>query len=306
MLTGPFLAKADPMKHETFDAREHAADVEALRKARLARLTSEESWLSLIGKFWLTEGDSRVGSDERFEVTLPADKAPLQLGTFHVRRAETSQAIQVSFTPAASVCVEARRAGRKTLDPIDGTVQLTSDAAGEPDRLVFGPLLLEVMERAGAVAIRVRDKQNQVRLDFPGIDYFPIDPTYRVVAEIERYATEKTIELPYETGATETFVCPYAARFTLHGVTYRVDPVLDGPRPRLYLIFADETNRDSSYGAGRFLYASLPRGEKVVLDFNEAFNPPCAFTPYAVCPLPPPQNRLPVRIPAGEMRPREH
>jgi uncharacterized protein (DUF1684 family) len=112
--------------------------------------------------------------------------------------------------------------------------------------------------------------------------------------------------MAYETGTLEPYWSPGAATFELDGVSYRLDPVRDGDRSRLYVVFSDLTNRNETYPSGRFLYAPLPEGDLVTLDFNQAFNPPCAFTPYALCPLTPPQNRLAVRIEAGEKRPKEH
>jgi uncharacterized protein (DUF1684 family) len=186
------------------------------------------------------------------------------------------------------------------------SVTLTSDLHGAPDKLVLGTLTMEVMERDAGVFIRVRDPQSPTRTAFPGLDYFPIDAKWRVVAKLEPYAPPKEIPLAYESGSHERYFSPGAAVFEVDGVQYRIDPVLDGDRPRLYVVFWDETARDETYGAGRFLYAPLPQGDRVLLDFNQAFSPPCAFTPYALCPLPPPQNRLPVRVCAGEKRPREY
>lgn len=282
-----------------FDPDQHQQEVLAWRAARVRRLTEADSWLSLIGKHWLTERESSVGSDPGASIVLPRDRVPPQLGTF-VRDGDG-----VRFEPAAGVALTLRDGQNATERALEGPMLLRTDAHGAPDRLQLGSVSLEVMERAGEFAVRTRDTESPARRHFPGIDYFPIDPSWRVVAKLERYEPEKVIELAYETGTSEAQRCPYAAVFERDGVTYRVDPVIDGSRPRLFYLFWDLTCRDESYGASRFLYAPLPKGDHVVLDFNQAFSPPCAFTPYAACPLPPLQNRLAVRIEAGEKKPRE-
>jgi uncharacterized protein (DUF1684 family) len=275
---------------------EHEQEVLTWRKDRLARLTAPDGWLSLVGRFELPAGECRVGSDAGCEVQLPS-QAPPELG----RLSRTGQ--RITFAPAAGVNVGLRRARTQTTERVSALVELTTDAQGEPDRLVFGSLLLEIMQRGESFAVRVRDTQGAACRGFAGIDYYPIRSEWRVVARLVPYDPERRIDLVYESGDPEPYRSPGAAVFEWQGVEYRVDPVFDGNRPRLYIIFGDQTNRDTTYGAGRFLYAPLPRDGQVVLDFNQAFNPPCAFTLYAVCPLPPAQNRLALRVEAGEKRP---
>jgi uncharacterized protein (DUF1684 family) len=275
---------------------EHERQVQQWQKQRLARLTANDGWLSLVGRFELPIGTARVGSDAGCEVQLPS-AAPPQLGLL------TRDASGVTFVPTAGVTVGVQRARALLSETVTAARRLTTDAHGEPDRLVYGSLLIEIMERGNTFAARVRDTEAQARTAFAGIDTYPIDGAWRIVARLLPYQPEKRIELLYESGDPEPYRSPGAAIFTWQGVEYRLDPVFDGSRPRLYVIFGDETNRDSTYGAGRFLYAALPQDGQVVLDFNQAFNPPCAFTPYAVCPLPPPQNRLALRVEAGEKRP---
>ncbi len=293
----------DPADELELDPERHRAEVLAWRAARVRRLTEADSWLSLIGKHWLTDGETSVGSDPTCGIVLPADRVPPRLGAFALVVFEDKRTVR--FEPTAGVALTLRDGLSATQRPLDGVTTLRTDALGSPDRLQLGSITLEVMERAGEFAVRTRDSESPARRDFPGIDYFPIDPSWRVVAKLERYEPEKMIELAYETGTSEAQRCPGAAIFERSGVTYRVDPVLDGSRPRLFLLFWDLTCRDESYGASRFLYAPLPKGDRVVLDFNQAFSPPCAFTPYAACPLPPFQNRLALRIEAGEKKPGE-
>lgn len=284
---------------DTLASAEHQALVLAWRRARLARLTAEHSWLSLVERAWLREGDNSVGSAPTADVKLPADRAPARLGTFTLR------AGAVSFTPApvAEHALHLRRAGDTQQLPAHEPVTLVSDAKDAPDRLLLGSLTLEVMERAELFAVRVRDSRSPARLQFPGIAHYPIELRTRVVAKLQPYASLKTLELEYENGRVEPYHVPGLAMFTLDGIELRLEPLIDTGGKRLFIPFADLTNRDTTYGAGRFLYAPLPQDGRVLLDFNQAFNPPCAFTPFAFCPLTPPQNRLAVRIEAGEKRP---
>jgi uncharacterized protein (DUF1684 family) len=156
------------------------------------------------------------------------------------------------------------------------------------------------------MAIRVRDSNSAARLNFPGISAFAVDPSWRIVAGFEAFSEEREVILDDSEGQPQRYLAPGMAVFEKVGVTSRLLPVFETDRKRLFLLFGDRTNRDETYGAGRFLYAPPPEGGRILLDFNKAFNPPCAFTPYAVCPLPPADNRLALRVEAGEKRPADH
>jgi uncharacterized protein (DUF1684 family) len=277
-----------------YDRQDHEAVVAEWRRARLARLTAPDSWLSLVGRFPLKQGQNIAGSAESCDVVLPRERVPDLAGTFEV------DGTAVRFTPASELALSLHtKAGAQQLTP-GVAVTLKSDRESTPDKIALGSLTLEVMERSSGVFVRARDPENPTRRDFPGIEHYPIDPKWRVVARLEPYQPHKTIDLAYESGSAERYSSPGAAVFEIDGVSQRVDPVLDSNGKRLYLVFWDETARDTTYGAGRFLYAPLPVGDHVLLDFNQAFSPPCAFTPYALFPLAPPQNRLPLRVEAGE------
>ncbi|HKP62339.1 MAG TPA: DUF1684 domain-containing protein [Polyangiales bacterium] len=278
---------------------EHERTVLAWREARIARLTARDGWLSLIGKAFLQPGvPLSVGSAADSGVQLPGDKAPAALGSVELREG------RVHFTPAAGASMLLSRAGAEPT-PLTAARALVSDAAGRADRLQYGEITLDVMERASTFAVRVRDL-SRARPEFAGLEYYPIDDAWRLPARFEPYTPERSIELVYDGDLALPFAAPGALVFEKDGVPYRVDPVFESDRKRLWLVFADPTNRDSTYGAGRFLYAPLPEGDRVVLDFNQAFNPPCAFSPFVACPLPPFQNRLQLRVEAGEKRPLEH
>jgi uncharacterized protein (DUF1684 family) len=280
-----------------YDQQEHEAEVAEWRRARLARLTAPDSWLSLVGRSPLSEGLSSAGAAGGCDVVLPPDKSPPEAGMFD------RQGTLVRFTPAPGVALSLQR-GTGVERLADGVaVALRSDRDGSPDKLALGSLTMEVMERSTELFVRVRDPESPTRRDFRGLQHYPVDPQWRVVARLEPYDPLKPVELAYESGGVERYASPGVAVFDIAGTTHRVEPVLDGNRQRLYLVFWDETARDTTYGAGRFLYAPLPEGGRVLLDFNQAFSPPCAFTQYAVCPLAPAQNHLAIRVEAGEKRP---
>ena len=269
----------------------------AWRKGRMARLTARDGWLSLIGKTFLDPGiPVAAGAAAGSGIALPADKAPGQLGTFELADG------RVRFTPAPGVAVQLQAAGAGEFTPIAGPTALTSDARGRADRVVYAELVLEVMERGDAFAVRVRDV-SRAKPEFAGFDHYPIRAEWRIVARFEPYTPERAIELVWEAGMQEPYFSPGAAVFEKDGATYRLDPVFESDRKRLWIVFADQTSRSETYGAGRFLYAPPPENGEIVLDFNRAFNPPCAFSPYTACPLPPFQNRLALRVEAGEKRP---
>ncbi len=277
-----------------YDREQHESAILQWRAARLARLTADDGWLSLIGRFQLEEGANGAGSDAQCLIPLPADKTPACVGSFDC------QGKAVHFTPAQGVSISLRsHSGLHLLIP-GVAVSLQSDRDGKPDKLVLGTITMEVMERSDGMFVRVRDPESPTRKDFPGINCYPIDPKWRIEAQLERYEPNKRVALGYQAGSTEEYVSPGAAVFEIDGVRHQVDPVFDSNRSRLYLVFWDHTGHDTTYGAGRFLYAPLPIGDRVLLDFNQAFSPPCSFTPYAVCPLPPAQNRLSIRVEAGE------
>jgi len=156
------------------------------------------------------------------------------------------------------------------------------------------------------VGLRVKDPQSPKRLGFHSIPSYPADARWRIEARWEPAPPGNVLAVPNILGTVDEMPSPGTAVFTVNGQEYRLTPVLEEGDPRLFFVFADSTNRTDTYGAGRFLYAEPPQQGRVVLDFNHAYNPPCAFTAYATCPLPPKQNRLPFAVPAGEKRTGDH
>jgi uncharacterized protein (DUF1684 family) len=176
--------------------------------------------------------------------------------------------------------------------------QLKSDATDHPDILKFGGVTLTIIERGGKTGIRLRDPNAETRREFTGCNWFPADPAWRINAKWVPYPKAKTIAITNILGMTDQEPSPGYAEFTLQGKKRTLEPVLEDGE--LFFMFKDATSARTTYGAGRFLYASLPKGNEVELDFNKAHNPPCAFTAFATCPLPPKQNILTAAIEAGE------
>jgi uncharacterized protein (DUF1684 family) len=175
---------------------------------------------------------------------------------------------------------------------------LKSDITDHPDVLKFGDVTLTVIERGGKTGVRLRDPHAETRRDFTGCKWFPAEAAWRVNAKWIAYPKPKTIAITNILGMTDQEPSPGYAEFTLQGKTLRLEPVLEDGE--LFFMFKDATSAHATYGAGRFLYAAVPKASVVELDFNKAHNPPCAFTAFATCPLPPKQNILPVAIEAGE------
>lgn len=263
----------------------YRAEVEKHRAAREAELKADDGWLTVAGLFWLKEGDNVAGSDPKSDIVLPA-KAPARLGVFHL------EAGAVTF----------RAGGDAQVTSAGKPVQQIAVEDGEQGALAAGDLRLFVIRRGDRVGIRMRDLRSVMRRAFEGLEYYPIRPAYRVEATFTRYGTPRRLSVLNVVGQTSEMASPGYVTFTLHGRKLRLEPVYEtDDQLDLFFIFRDLTSRDATYPAGRYLHAPLPKDGKVILDFNKAYNPPCAFTDFATCPLPPKQNRLQVRIEAGEL-----
>jgi hypothetical protein len=270
----------------------YVREVEAWRQQRLERLTADGGWLTVAGLFWLKPGANRFGSAATNDIVLPAYAAPPEAGVFTLEAGHVS----VEVARGAPVTLGGAPVGRRLL---------RSDAAGEPDVLALGSLSLQIIDRGGKLGVRLKDLRSEIRRGFKGLRWFPVKPELRVTARFVAHARPTRIDVPSVIGVTEAMPSPGTVEFELGGKTHRLDPVLEEGESRWFFIFRDATSGRSTYGAGRFLYADPPHDHDgtIVLDFNEAYTPPCGFTPFATCPLPPPQNRLSVAIEAGEMTP---
>lgn len=272
----------------------YRAEIQAWREQRAARLQAEDGWLAVAGLFWLKEGANRFGTDPSNDIVLPPGSAPARAGVFALLEGKTA----VRLEPGVPAAIAGGSVSEAEMRP---------DTSGSPDVLVLGRLKLTVIERSGRYGIRLRDPQRKERLEFAGLGWFPIREDCRVVARFVPYDAPKKVRVPNVIGQVNDLPSPGYVVFALGGRELRLDPVLEEPdADELFFIFSDRTAGKETYGAGRFLYAAMPKDGTVVLDFNKAYTPPCAFTPYATCPLPPAQNRLPVSLEAGEKAPAHH
>jgi len=260
------------------------------RAKRLASLSSQTGWLTPIALYWLKNGENSFGrgSDRAFsldDAVLAPDTGAFVLTEGRVRYvAHASKAVTYLGTPVTSL-------------------ELVSDVDENPTELVAGSLHFMLIERAGHLGIRVRDSVSPNRLQFKGLEYFPVRADWHIQAHFEPYVPERRIPIVNILGMAEEMTSPGAIVFEREGRSWRLDAILEAPGDReLFVMFSDATSGKQTYGAGRFLYVGLPNADRIDVDFNEAFNPPCAFTDFATCPLPPQQNRLALGVDAGELK----
>lgn len=262
-------------------------DIAAWHAQRLERLRAEDGWLTLIALWPLPEGEHTLGADPAVDLRLDADVPPL-IGSLVVADDE------LNFTAAPDA--EVRTADGELVTRTD----LTTDRDGDPTVLAVGTVRFHVIDRGGSLWLRVRDSQSEVRLGFGGIERFPVDETWRVTARLRSRGMPSTVPMPNVLGQVEAQPTVGVLTFERDGFTHHLVPV-GRPGEPLLIVFADRTTGQSTYGGGRFLYTDPPGPEgTVVLDFNRAYNPPCAFTPHATCLQPLPENRLSLAVTAGE------
>ena len=269
----------------------YKAQIEDWRAKREATLKSDQGWLTVAGLFWLHVGDNSAGSSPDATVVLPT--GPKSIGSFHF---QNDQAI---FHPNAGAPVFLNGRAMK------GPAKIRSDADGATaDILTYMDLSMFVIKRGSRHAVRMRDKNSPMRREFTGLHWFPIREDLRFEARFTSYSQPKTITIPNILNEEEHQKSIGFATFTYQGRDYTLEPVVEDDQ--LFYIFKDSTASKGTYPAGRFLYSDMPTDGHVILDFNKTYNPPCAFTPYATCPLPPKQNRLPIGIEAGELNYGKH
>jgi uncharacterized protein (DUF1684 family) len=272
----------------------YRSEIQAWRDRREASLKADGGWLTVAGLFWLKEGPNRFGTDPKADILLPAGSAPSRAGVFELAAGK----VTVTFARDAEATLEGQPVTRAEVRP---------DSSGSPDVITLGRLTLLVIERGGRLGIRLKDRASPLRKSFTGLHWFDVKEEYRIAARYVSYAEPKPIKVPNVLGQSEAMPSLGYAVFERDGQEIRLEGVLEEKDARqLFFIFRDQTSGKETYPAGRFFYADMPKDGRIVLDFNKAYNPPCAFTPYATCPLPPPQNWMPVRIEAGELRYGKH
>ena len=264
----------------------HRAEIEVWQADREERLRDPDGWLTLVGLYWLEPGENTIGSSAENRVVLATEACPARAGNIVVEDGKA----RIVVDRNAPIEHEGERVH---------SMELADDRAEEPTVLTVGSLRFYVIQRNGELAVRVRDLESPALLSFQGMEEYPIDPAWRFEADFEAYDPPKKIEVPNIVGQVGEEDCPGALVFRKDGQTYRIDALDAGDE--FFLIFADATTGEATYEGGRYMYVSKPDADgKVVLDFNKAYNPPCVFSPYATCPLPPEENRLSLAVTAGE------
>jgi uncharacterized protein len=270
------------------------AGLERHRAERLAELRADDGWLTLVGLYWLKAGENRFGSAADNEIVLAAPGVPETAGSLLLQADGT-----VVVRPRAGVAMTV--AGQPLTERA-----LQPDVSGHPDVVQLGPLRFHVIVRSGQRGVRVKNPDNPARAALKELACFPPDPRYRVSAVFEPYPSSREVEVASAHGPAQKMKASGRVRFALQGRDCTLEAFASGSEGRdLFVVFADATNGERTYGAGRFLDVDGPAAgsHQVTLDFNTAYSPPCAFTPYATCPLPTPENRLPVAVEAGELVP---
>lgn len=280
VLAALLLSAVGCHEEQPFDRPAYEKDVMEWRQRRANRLEAEDGWLSLVGLDWLHDGKN--------ELRLPGGPA----GQIDLQNGKTT------LEPVKNSGLTIN--GQQVTAP----VELLNDFDPKGPTVVNrGPVQFQIIKRNERCGVRVKDAQSEALLNFKGLDYFPIDRRWRIVARFEPYNPPKKIPITNVLGMTGDEVSPGALAFTVDGKEYRIDPINEQGEEDLFIIIKDQTSRDATYPAGRYLYAKHPGPDgTTIVDFNKAYNPPCTFTPYATCPLPPQQNILPFRVEAGEKR----
>ena len=272
----------------------YRASVDAWHAAREVRLGSEDGWLSLVGLDWLKPGENTLGTAPGSTALLPQGTAPAKAALLVLEGAT----VRLKPLPGSGLLLNGEPAREAVLK---------SDAEGKPDLMKAGRVLFYIIRRGERFGVRIKDPEASARKAFKGVPRYPVDPAWRIEADFLPYAKPEERSIPTVLGTSEPMSAPGLLRFRVGSRVVELEPLIEDPEhPELFLIFKDATSSHGTYPAGRFLYAEMPKAGKVVLDFNRAINPPCAFSIFATCPLPPSRNHLDLAITAGEKDPGLH
>ncbi len=267
---------------------EHEQEVAAWRTGRIERLTAPDGWLSLVGLHWVPAGTAQtVGNGEGVDVDLGV--GPKQIG-------------RIEWAGGKPWFVVADGAVATVADAPATRVELLPELANAPVVVRFGSASLQMLQRGEKFALRIKDSEAPTRLKFSGIPHFDVDPSWRIEAHFERYPEPRTIEVATVVGTLEAYPNPGRIVFERDGKTHSIEALVEEGTEQYFLIIADRSSGKETYGMARYLYAGPPEGDRIVVDFNKAYNPPCAFTAYATCPMPPEGNRLDLYVSAGEKK----
>lgn len=267
---------------------DYLAELDRWRQEKETVLSAPDGWLSLVGLHWLNDGVNTIGADEDSDVSLPVNSIPHHLGIIELAGNHITLRTEADVTVTVDG-VETREASLRD----------DSSTGGKPSQVQIGSVTFFIIERGGNYAVRVRDSENPARLTFEGRRWFPVDQRTNVTGVYVPHETPRTLQIVTSAGNAQPMVNPGKVEFTLNGQSFALE-AFEAAGNQVWFVFKDATSGRSTYGAGRFLYAPLTADGAVHLDFNKAYHPPCAFTPFAACPLPPKGNVLPVEILAGE------
>ena len=268
------------------DLAAYEAEVLEWRAGRLERLLDPNGYLTQVGLRWLDEGTYSIGSDPGNDIVIPATAAA-RIGELRVA------------TDGVLLVVEEGVEVLHDGEPVS-EIFMGADTSENPVMVTHRSLAWNIIERDGPIAVRLRDYEHPFVDTFGPLSYYDIDPAYRVAAKLNSYAEPRTVAVDTVIDGFQQFpVAPGIVTFELNGERYELEPTISDEK--LFFVFGDDTNRDATYAAGRFLYADAPGEDgRLVLDFNKSYSPPCAFNDFSTCPVASPRNRLPTRIEAGE------
>jgi uncharacterized protein len=268
--------------------KQYIQEIDGWYKKRIESLKEKDSWLSLAGLFWLNPGENSFGSDKSNGIIFPEGKAEDFMGWFDLK----DGVVSVRLKPGVNITIN---------DSVVTKMIMKNDNTPSPSILRYKTLSWFVIKREDKYGIRLKDSANPEFERFDGIDRYDVNPKWKVKAKFYPYDPVKNIEIPTIMGTIIKEPSLGYLQFQIDGKTFQLDPTGNINSKKLFIIFADQTNGDETYGAGRFLSVDFPHPDSTVyIDFNKAYNPPCAFTKYATCPLPPKQNQLAIEVTAGE------
>ncbi|HEV7701507.1 MAG TPA: DUF1684 domain-containing protein [Pyrinomonadaceae bacterium] len=259
-------------------------------------LRTDNGWLTVAGLMWLKQGVNTVGSGGRYDVELTSNFPKGKFGEITLNGTDAVLIVAPGIAAMSTKPPVSVMTGEAIIAPL----ALTPDDPGPANQIKVGSQTFYLIKRENKLGIRLKDSKSPGLVNFKGEKWYPVDSRYKINADFEPYPEPKEVMIPNVLGGNYKEKAPGLIRFKINGKEYTLMPVIEDDH--LFIIFRDLTSRTTTYGAGRFLYAPMPKDGKVELDFNKAENPPCAFTSFATCPLPPIENRLTVAIPAGEKR----
>lgn len=276
--------------HEQGDVvSDYENQIQDWHQSRNERLNQPDGWLTLAGLFWLEQGDNRFGSDAQNQLIFPGSNTPGFMGILHLDSGN------VSIRVADGIKIYLN-------DTLVTETSLRKDSDGEPDMLTWANLSWYIIQRGERTGVRLRDSQHPNFVNFKPTRLFPIDSSWRIPATLETFDTTRMVDIVNVLGDTSPNPIPGVLHFEIEGQSFNLTPLADPGDEYYFIIFGDATNGLSTYGAGRFLVIpAVDENGNTTIDFNKSYNMPCAFSPYATCPLPLEENLLDIDIKAGEL-----